>query len=853
MGSPGTADAMADLVQSQFEDNTPPVTPASAEPSRAGGLLRPRPKEMTPVFTVLMTVLFLDVPLILLLPFLIAAHTDSPWGDVPRVGFLGLSVWSGIVFGTLASVVAERRNHSAWWFLAGHLGAVAAIPLAAAGMAETAPLTARLIVFGVGMAGTLAAFVIVQAYPRGPSEPGPLTHALGRMWHAAGNIWFGITLMIILAAAWHQGTWWENAYGHKSAGHVFYSSWWYGLLQLTFSSALISATLRKYPWRIEQTGWIVTHIALTMLLIGSFMSYFGKREGMLGLKEGEATSVFSLDDETRLQVFEIRKDRAGPVRIWSEIATFDVDPSDTEVEQSFDVADASGSLFDIHVDRYYGDGIPRSQRANDSDVVSFAVEGELRLPNGQGMPFDLVADDPDRATLSMQVLSMGAIGLRWPAVGRSLRQGTHEIDVGTIVVTDAEGKELLRQTLKPGARPEGVPQAPASIDDLDVAIPGTKVKMKGLAWFDNFAIRSGMDMTPGLPRFPAIMVTLSGDKGEERRTALAYVPSWSDAPSALGAYKDLRVHFEYLPSFPLEPGELVLAYHPDEAPFWVMVKNSGERMSGPIEEGKPLELGIPLEIIPTTVFTHMREWLTWDFNAHDPERQVARMEIDGKSHWLRLGGKGTTIEKDSRQFRVRWWKSEQELGFKLTLRDFHRDFYPGRREARTFESYLWLEHPTKLKESGDHVGIKIDMNHPLRLDGWRLFQARFSEGDREETFLQVNRDPGLSLIYPACVVLLLGLVIVFTQKRHFLKALAKYVKRRDAAPGTRFVAATIVVLLAFLATAPGVMMIVLTPEGPLLGVGVLLIVLGLSLETLWVNTWLRQRLDRPPAKTGSAP
>ena len=215
-------------------------------------------------------------------------------------------------------------------------------------------------------------------------------------------------------------------------------------------------------------------------------------------------------------------------------------------------------------------------------------------------------------------------------------------------------------------------------------------------------------------------------------------------------------------------------------------------------------------------------------------------------------GRGHLIQKDGREFAIRWWKTEQPLGFSLNLRDFHRDFYPGQREAKTFESYLWLDHPNKFEEHGDQVGIKIDMNHPLRLDGWRLFQSRFSEGEGEQTFLQVNRDPGLTVIYPACIVLLLGLVIVFTQKRHFLKALAKALKRWKATPGGVFLGSVVAVFLASLAAAPGVIMIVMTPEGPLLGIGVILIVVGLAVETLFVNTTLSRWLTVSDTKTGAA-
>ena len=846
----------------------PPPPPLS----RAGGLLRPPPREMTPVFSVFMTALFFDAVVMLFLPYILTAYSDSPWGEVPRIAFLAVSMWSGLIFGLLASVVAERRGHTPWWFLAGHLGTFAALPLAANGMAEENSLMAKLIVFGLGMGGTLACFAVVRNYapdggnpalasnpyapPAAPAgatrvayRPGPLTRALGRMWHACGNIWFGISLLIAIAVAWHWGTWWEDWYGHKAAMTMFYNAWWYGLIQLAFTASLISATLRKYPWRVEQSGWIVTHVALTMLLIGSFMSYFGKKEGMMALREGETKSAFVLDTETRVQVFELEGSRR--TKIWEAIATFDHNPKNTDVHQKFEVTDRGDKLFDIEVDRYYGDALPVSEKSDDGEAVLFAVDADILTPTGQSIPMELIADGSQRAIRELPGLTIGAMPLQWPAMVESLKGGRDPINVGHVVVKDADGKELVRRTIGPGARPEGKTDAPAAVA-LDFTIPDKGIKVEGLAWFDNFAIRTGTDVSPGLPRFPALIVKLSGEKGEERRTALAYLPDWSNADQAIGIFKDLRVYFEYLPPFPLESGELLMAYSPSTDPFWVMQKSDGERMTGELEEDDPLDLGIPLQIVPKKIYTRLNETTGWKFNKYEPERQGARLNVDGEELWLRLGGGGAALKKDDRDFAIRWWKTEEPLGFSLNLRDFHRDFYPGRREAKTFESYLWLDHPSKFKEDGDRLGVKIDMNHPLRLDGWRLFQSRFSEGGGEQTFLQVNRDPGLVVIYPACVVLLLGLVIVFTQKRHFLKALARSLKQHKATPAGVFLGSAAAVFLAFLSTLPGVIMIVVTPEGPLLGIGVILIVAGLAAETIFVNKTVSRWLTASNSKTGVA-
>lgn len=846
---------MADHVHTAIDDASNTKPKAAASPSRAGGLLRPRPKEMTPVFTVLMTMVTVDFLLLICLPFAIAYGTDSPWGDTPRLEFLGLAMLSATVYGVCASVLAEQRNHSAWWYLAGHIGAFAAPVFVAMGMVEDHWLTARLLVFGIGMIGTIATILIVQAYPReSTGEPAPMTRALGRMWHACGNIWFGIALLIVLAAAWHAGTWWEDRYGHRSAQTVFYGAWWFGALMLVFTLSIISATLRKYPWRIEQTGWIVTHIALVTLGIGSFMSFFGKVEGMMALLEGETSRTFNLDVETRLQVDEYQpnRSRSEPWRpVWSSIVQFDRDPSETIVDESFTATQAGEDLFDIKVDRFYGDAYEVVTKTNDGDRPLFAVDLSIATPNGRSQEIT-VAAERGKALYEMPMMAVFAYPAAWPQIVEGFKGGRDELNVGTVVIKDAAGKVLLRKKVRPGARPTGMQDPPAELTGIEDKIPGTEITVEGVAWYDNFvASNPRQDMTPGFPAFPTIIVMLKGPKGEAKRVAAAFDPSWSHEPGLLkDEYKDYRVEFEYLPATPLQPNAVYLTRYGDDKPIWAMVRRSdGERMFGELEVDKPLPLGIPLQLTPTRIYDRYHEKTHFEFNDHDPDRQTARLQIDGKPYWLQLGT-ATTIQKDDRFFRVRWTPTKKDLGFKLKLNDFHREFYAGARQARTFESYLTLTHEEKFPNGAN---IKIDMNHPLRLDGWRLFQHRFSESrDAEMTILQVNRDPGLMVTYPGCVILLLGLVIVFTQKRHYLKAMGKRLRAENANAQRIFLNSLVPVILALLATMPGVLLIVFVPEGPLLGVGVILIVLGLAIETWWVNCRLAPRWLAKPEETGTA-
>ena len=75
------------------------------------------------------------------------------------------------------------------------------------------------------------------------------------------------------------------------------------------------------------------------------------------------------------------------------------------------------------------------------------------------------------------------------------------------------------------------------------------------------------------------------------------------------------------------------------------------------------------------------------------------------------------------------------------------------------------------------------MNHPLRLDGWRLFQSRFGD-DGARRSSRSTAIPGSSITYPACAVVLLGLIVVFFMKKTLL-LVRRRLEREGATPTRR--------------------------------------------------------------------
>jgi len=813
-----------------------PVAPSP----RAGGLRRGGQGAMPPLLAILLAIGALEVLLLVLLPWLLAHGTDSLWVQSERLAHLALAVLGSTVFGALAGVSAERRGHSPWWALLGHVGSALAPCLAAFGLVETSPLVARL---APAMAGTLGALLpLAWKAPEKPWEPGRGTQELSRVAYALGNIWLGISLLAVLAGAIWWGSWVENAYGHKAAMAMIYTSGWLGFVFFAFTVSLVAATLRKYPWRVDQTGWIVVHIALVLVIVGSMMSFWAKREGELVLGEGEASSSFLAENQTRLVLEEAREvsGRLHWRKLDEAICRFDGNPAAMEPREKTVLHGPADQTFEVEVARWLPDARKREQLSNTAKEPLFGVAGNVTMPGaGMSRPFTLSEDGGETGDPSL--LSMACRRVQDEAAATMLKQP--EAGFGALEVLDAADKVLLRVPLEPGEVDAKLQARPLS---FDVELPGTGIHVHGKALYANWQLtgttadRTPVDASPDDPRNPAIALTLNGPRGEDVRWAFAWYPDLLPPTPERNVYSDLRVRLRW---FVMPRGALWFVTSGSSEPFWAFRSRSGEIRHGALVAGQALDLGIPLTITPTEVFSHLDRKEVWDFAGYVPQQSVAEVRIThaggSTKGWLPLQAEPITFESGDEMYRLRWQRTREALPFNLKLHDFRRDFYPGSANESTFESYLRINDAERFREGAD---IKIDMNHPLRYQGWRLFQARYSTEGGETTILQVNRDPGLAVIYPACALLTLGMVLVFFQKP-FLRQLGQWAAKRS--PLARFGASQLAIALGLVSTLPGVLVISLLPAGPVQGLGALAIALGIVLESLWVLRWLGPRLVQP--------
>ncbi len=835
---------------------------STTELTRRNGLLVAPRGIMAPVFTVFLWCSVLSVLVFVATPYLSTRYSDSPWQTPERLAFLGQAVLAATVFGLLVAVTADRRGRSAWWYLAGVAAPLTAMLTIQLGWDSSRPLLAKILSFGAGASAAIVAqaFIVRSPAVASPRLSGAL-RAMGRIAHAAGNIWFGIALLVVMIAGLMYGGFYESAYGAKAARAAIYTGMPFGLLFIAFTISLVAATLRKYPWRVSQAGWLVTHLALVLMLVGSFMSFWGKQEGELGLVEGEKTSEFELDTATRLVVRELFRNPSGEVAtrtLANPIADFDLNPKHREFVRPYHIQDAGSPLFRLVVDRYYAHARPTKVRDNENPSPRAGVEGAMVMDAMPPQAFGLAEGDPGLNFGNL--LQFDVRKPPTPAAEAALQSGRDVSGEARLLVKRQSGELLAEFRVREGARPENAKDGPAGLA-LDAEIPGTGCRIKGRFWFDNFQMGRNqfpIDQTPGEPWNPAVGVTFEGPKGQEHRWAFAWYPGLGSI-GAKQVYEDLLIELDY---FPVPRGHLYLLPRNDETLGWAWRgQETSAVKSGTVSVGGIIDLGLRFRIRIDRLFDRYRERDDTEFLSYGPERQAIRVQFDAeelkKEEWIFLGGRPAQVTWKNRFFEIAWQRARQPLGFEIELQDFVRGLHAGSNEARTFESHLWLRHETRDSELREQwhgaLGakpegapfIKIDMNHPLRLDGWRLFQARFAQdaegGGPEATFLQVNRDPGLPLIYLSSALLVLALVIVFFQKP-YLRALGQVLDQANASNSRKFFRSLTVVFWCFVSTIPGLFVILVLPEGPGKGIGVILIALGLIAQSVYIHFPARRRL-----------
>ncbi len=158
----------------------------------------------------------------------------------------------------------------------------------------------------------------------GKDEP-LILRAFDGLFRFLASLKLAVISISALAGVLAFGTFYETWYGTHAVQVDIYQSKGFALLLAFLGINIFCAALIRFPWTKRQTGFVITHAGLLVVLLGSFLSLKMTDSGQVGLVEGDSSDRYVRIDDS---VMRIQK----------------VDPGDGQVTRQFLVPFAPGAF-----------------------------------------------------------------------------------------------------------------------------------------------------------------------------------------------------------------------------------------------------------------------------------------------------------------------------------------------------------------------------------------------------------------------------------------------------------------------------------------------------------------------------
>ncbi len=122
-----------------------------------------------------------------------------------------------------------------------------------------------------------------------------MTNILDRIWLFFSSVKLTIVLLLIFGIAMGYGTWIETVYSNGAARILVYRTWWFDLMTITLALNLIGCTLRRAPYYPHQYPWLLTHVALLLIMAASMITNRFGMQGQMVILEGDTENRFGLE------------------------------------------------------------------------------------------------------------------------------------------------------------------------------------------------------------------------------------------------------------------------------------------------------------------------------------------------------------------------------------------------------------------------------------------------------------------------------------------------------------------------------------------------------------------------------
>ncbi len=623
-----------------------------------------------------------------------------------------------------------------------------------------------------------------------------------------------VVLLAVLIVAAIAGTIYESSFDTKVARAYVYGAPWFNLWLVLLGANLAVSALSRWPWRKHHLAFLITHLGIITLLIGSLIGRIWGTEGTITLFKREPPTNRLLVDQHQLRVHDVD----GIVKGFP--AEFLHHPPNPQHPRDLGFL-ASGARLQIvdYAPAIEGKLNPKSVADGGTPALHFRISTAMM---NQHLDSWLLADDPQHGNFSMGLANIelkrgtapdsgrdpAAAGPSRPPASTITSKSTSRIEevdleesifafskapeeqIGRVAKGGSTGAKIRLEPPQNGNKGRvlvSLGEKEASFDVAenlarDVAIEGTAFTLKIDDYWPDFRIENGKPSSlSDQPNNPAVLVTIRG-KG---------IPAAETAPNPHGVTEMPATGGP--PTMPAPgtqaPNHLTLFIADDGAVSYELVSRKNGKSSGKIERNKPLPTGWAdwqLDIDKT--MPHAQQWM--DFTpaksgqtsassaaADLPDGVRVRIEQNGEAveQWVPAGWQVAApirqrtdsperTSPDQTMIAYGWKTVPLPIG--LELLDFEVKRNEGSDSPAGFKSVLRI-----VTADGETATGACWMNNPFSYPGawWRTWtgftykisQASWNPENLGQSTVQILRDPGWLLKWIGSLLVVIGVFMMF--------------------------------------------------------------------------------------------
>ncbi len=545
------------------------------------------------------------------------------------------------------------------------------------------------------------------------------------------SVKLGAALMTIVAIGSIFGTFIESFYGGRDAAYqMIYAASWFEATLALFVINLMLSFLKRMPYRRQQSGFMLLHLSMIVILIASGITRYFGYEGVMPIREG-ATVDYILSAKVHAKVSTGKQEASYPVRLFK--------PGKVDQWQKVTL---EGEQFELGITEFW---------ANFTEIYDEGPGGPPGVQFGVSMGGDITT----------HILTAGERGKIGSVPAHFLTRGfSGEMSVSPY------GDLRVHSGGESCSIPVGIPDGTVhNCGDLALEI---------VEFQTSYAV-GGESHPEGPLTNPMIRVAISDNDGRSgERLLFALHPDFSMGHSG-GEDPFADLDLLYSVSSGIE-----FSYHTADGlqarasfPISAMDMNSEERSevaAGEVfavrEEMLYINDAQGFSFVPVKVMSSVVLKPSHSDNSNAPP--AARLTIrDSQGNEASAicvkYSPAERVDLGGRPLKLSFGPVQMKLGYSLTLEDFVLDTYPGSDNPATYESHVLLNDPGQgIVDQSFH----IYMNHPLSHGGSKHFQSSY-DADRKGTVLSVNHDPGKIPTYIGYSLLTLGFLLTILKNLLF--------------------------------------------------------------------------------------